>query len=260
MARIRSVRPTLRTSRVVASWPIDVRYFWVLLWGYLDDEGRGLDLPKQIAGDCFPHDEAMTPTKIDKFLERMSQGLYQPQGPVCRYEVDGVRYLHAINFDDNNSINRPTPSRLPPCPLHEGLTDDGSEGGSEPLSEGGKSKAVSGRGEQGNRGKGEQSSARSQEMFREFYAAYPRKKAPKDAEKAWAKAIKNGVDPETVILAAKKFAAKRVGQDPQYTPYPATWLNKGSWDDEDDQPQLRVVGGYQPFQSNRDPSAWEDDL
>ena len=40
MARIRSVKPALRTSRVVASWPWPVRYFWVLLWGYLDDHGR----------------------------------------------------------------------------------------------------------------------------------------------------------------------------------------------------------------------------
>jgi len=54
MARIRSVKPALRTSRVVAMWPFEVRYFWVLLWGYLDDLGRGLDIPKTIAGDCFP--------------------------------------------------------------------------------------------------------------------------------------------------------------------------------------------------------------
>jgi predicted GIY-YIG superfamily endonuclease len=30
MARIRSVKPELRVSEVVASWPREVRYFWVL--------------------------------------------------------------------------------------------------------------------------------------------------------------------------------------------------------------------------------------
>jgi hypothetical protein len=96
--------------------------------------------------------------------------------------------------------------------------------------------------------------------FAEFYAVYPKRVARQAAEKAWGKAIKGGANPEVVILAAKKFAATRAGQDPKFTPYPATWLNRGSWEDEDETPHLRVVGGYQPFVSNRDPSAWEDDL
>lgn len=260
MARIRNVRPSLRTSRLVASWPFDMRYFWVLLWGYLDDEGRGLDLPKQIAGDCFPHDDNMTPTKIDSFLGRMTKGLSDRSGPLCRYEVDGVRYIHAVHWSDNNTINRPTPSRLPCCPLHESLPDPFSEDVTEDGSEGLMSDSPLGKEEEGKRGKGEESLARGAQMFAAFYAAYPRKKAPKDAEKAWLKAIKNGADPETVILAAKKFAATRVGQDPKFTPYPATWLNRGEWANEDEQPQLRVVGGYQPFVSNRDPNAWTEGL
>ena len=60
MARIRSVKPELRESKLVGSWPMEVRYFWVLFWGYLDDFGRGLDLPKRIAGDCFPLDRTET--------------------------------------------------------------------------------------------------------------------------------------------------------------------------------------------------------
>jgi hypothetical protein len=260
MARIRNVRPTLRTSRVVASWPFDMRYFWVLLWGYLDDEGRGLDLPKQIAGDCFPHDDNMTPTKIDGFLSRMTVGLSGRSAPLCRYEVDGVRYLHAVNWDDNNSINRPTPSRLPPCSLHEGLTDPDSEGDSESLTEPPLKDSPLGKGEERKRGKGEESLALARATFAAFYAAYPRKRAPKDAEKAWAKAIKGGADPAVVIEAAKRFAAMRAGQDPTFTPYPATWLNRGEWASEDEPTQLRVVGGYQPFQSNRDPDAWKGGL
>ena len=48
MARIRSVKPELRTSLTVAQWPREVRYFWVLLWGYLDDHGYGVDEPRLI--------------------------------------------------------------------------------------------------------------------------------------------------------------------------------------------------------------------
>jgi hypothetical protein len=123
MARIRSVKPDLRTSQVVASWPFPVRYAFVLLWGYLDDKGRGLDIPKRIAGDCFPHDDSVTASKMDDWLDRMTRGLDGAEGPVCRYEADGTRYLHTINSAEHQRPNRPTPSRLPACPLHEGLTE-----------------------------------------------------------------------------------------------------------------------------------------
>jgi hypothetical protein len=138
MARIRSVKPALRTSRVVAKWPREVRYFWVLLWGYLDDEGRGLDIPKTIAGDCFPLDDDMTPAKVGKWLQLMATTKVSPdkQPPLCRYEVRGVRYLHSLNWDEHQRPNRPSPSMHPPCPVHEGLTEPISEplteSGSEP--------------------------------------------------------------------------------------------------------------------------------
>jgi hypothetical protein len=57
MARIRSVSPGLRTSETAAQWDREARYAWVLLWGYLDDYGRGVDNAKVIAADCFPLDD-----------------------------------------------------------------------------------------------------------------------------------------------------------------------------------------------------------
>lgn len=140
MARIRSVKPELRTSEVVASWPREVRYAFVLLWGYLDDKGRGLDVPKTIAGDCFPHDDDVTPAKMDRWLTLMATKVFPDKdAPVCRYTVGGRRYLHTVNAHEHQRPNRPTPSRLPPCPIHEELTESGSEAGtesdSEPLTE-----------------------------------------------------------------------------------------------------------------------------
>ena len=141
MARIRSVKPELRTSRTVAMWPREVRYFFVLLWGYLDDKGRGLDAPKTIAGDCFPWDDDVSPQVVDNWLDLMRVGKYDGKyGPVCRYEVDGQQYIHCVNWPEHQKPNRPTPSRLPACPTHEGLTE-------VPLSD-----SVPGGGEQGRRG------------------------------------------------------------------------------------------------------------
>jgi hypothetical protein len=82
--------------------------------------------------------------------------------------------------------------------------------------------------------------------FADFYAAYPKKRARADAERAWAKVIKAGADPQKVIDAAHAYAKERQGQDPRYTKHPATWLNQACYDDEPDQqtfPLLRAVSG-----------------
>lgn len=120
MARIRSIKPELRTNLNVATWPREVRYAWVLLWGYLDDEGRGLDDIRLIKADLFPLDRDMTAKKIGSWLDLMAQETrLDEQPPLCRYDVNGVHCLHATGWHRHQRINRPRTSRLPPCPKHE---------------------------------------------------------------------------------------------------------------------------------------------
>ena len=69
-------------------------------------------------------------------------------------------------------------------------------------------------------------------VFAEWYAVYPVHKSFADAEQAWAKVMRQGVDPRVLIAAAKRYR-----DDEQvlrgYGKYPATWLNKKCWLDED---------------------------
>jgi hypothetical protein len=136
VARIRSVKPGLRTSRVVASWPFEIRYFWVLLWGYLDDLGRGLDIPKAIAGDCLPLDDKVTAAVVDKWLNIMAKTKLDPDRdpPVCRYEVAGRRYIHSVYWSEHQRPNRPSPSMHPPCPTHEELPPEDAAAAENSLS------------------------------------------------------------------------------------------------------------------------------
>jgi DNA-binding Lrp family transcriptional regulator len=101
------------------------------------------------------------------------------------------------------------------------------------------------------------------EAFGAFWTVYPKKRAREEAKKAWIAAIKRGAPPQHMVDRAQAYARERFGQDPKYTKYPATWLNKGCYDDEPDPqpgPQLRAVsGGWQPYQQP-DPSAYENDL
>ena len=84
------------------------------------------------------------------------------------------------------------------------------------------------------------------DRFDEFWAAYPRKSEKQDARKAWARVTRK-VLPEKIIAAAKVYAQKRAGEDHQFTKLPATWLNKGSYDEADLQPPAPRSGPVQRY-------------
>lgn len=114
MARIRSIKPEIRRSPTVCSWPYPVRWTFAGLPGYCDDEGRALDDVRLIKAELYPIDDDMTARKIEQHLIAIATN-----GPLCRYEVDGKKYLHLTSFGEHQRVNRPTPSRIPPCPIHE---------------------------------------------------------------------------------------------------------------------------------------------
>lgn len=98
---------------------------------------------------------------------------------------------------------------------------------------------------------------KAEETFGRFWERYPRKKAKKEARKVWDKAIK-GADPEAIIQAAGRLADSR--PDPKFTPYPATWLNRGSWEDEPD--PVRAVSGdhYRGWHGPADQSEYDEEF
>lgn len=67
--------------------------------------------------------------------------------------------------------------------------------------------------------------------FEKFWHAYPRRTGKLDARRAYAKAVKLAA-PDRIIAGAYRYAQERYDQDEQFTKHPATWLNKGCWDDE----------------------------
>lgn len=114
MARIRSMKPEIRRSLTVCSWPIPVRWTFAGLFGYMDDYGRGLDDARLIKAELYPLDDELTPRKIEAHLATILGN-----GPLCRYTVDGRAYMHLTSWGEHQRVNRPTPSRIPPCPVHE---------------------------------------------------------------------------------------------------------------------------------------------
>src|SRR5699024_766638 len=60
-------------------------------------------------------------------------------------------------------------------------------------------------------------------LFEDFWSAYPRKIAKKEAGKKFAKAVKDGTDPNTIIAGAKTYAASVAGKEQKYVAHPTTW-------------------------------------
>ena len=75
------------------------------------------------------------------------------------------------------------------------------------------------------------------QKFNMFWSRYPRKVAKKDAMKAFTKVIKAQPDVErfmNMLLASIEWWKAQDGwkkDDGKFIPYPATWLNRGSWED-----------------------------
>lgn len=74
--------------------------------------------------------------------------------------------------------------------------------------------------------------ARLQDRFERFYAAYPKKKSRGTAEKAFAKLNPDAATVDLMLAAIARALASGEWTDPQFIPYPASWLNAKGWMDE----------------------------
>ena len=67
-------------------------------------------------------------------------------------------------------------------------------------------------------------------LFESFWKAYPKKVAKEKALKSWEKIVFKGGLFELIMSQLEKY--KKQWIDPQFIPYPATWLNQARWEDE----------------------------
>ena len=100
--------------------------------------------------------------------------------------------------------------------------------------------------------------ARVPDRFDEFYAAYPKRVSRGQANRAFKTAISK-TSADTIIAAARVFAAKQVGKDKQFIPHPATWLNGECWADETLATSQPISGNPQVFVEENTAAwlAWE---
>jgi len=75
-----------------------------------------------------------------------------------------------------------------------------------------------------------------EESFTQFWSVYQRKINRDDAQAAYAKALQAGAVADAINARSKVYAVERTtaikaGDDPKWTLYPSTWLNKRKFND-----------------------------
>jgi hypothetical protein len=164
---------------------------------------------------------------------------------VQRYEVNGTMWLQIVKFDEHQPglLSKRTNPRSPAPPTDTELPEN--SGNSVPIEPNLTQPNVT----EPNRTK----LVLVPEGFAEFWAAYPKKKAKDDAKKAWDKRR-----PDAALLQVMLESLQQQCQSPdwrkedgRYIPFPATWLNRGQWNDSAE--TLISARSYEPWVCPHEP-------
>lgn len=116
MARIRTIKPEAFESEDLASVDVTAMVTFFGLLTQADDSGRFRDHPAIIAGRLWALRADHTPANVAVDLEQLADA-----GLICRYTgCDGNSYLHIVTWEKHQKIDRPSASRRPRCPAHQG--------------------------------------------------------------------------------------------------------------------------------------------
>jgi len=237
MARSRILKPGFFRNEDLAELPPMTRLLFAGLWTLADKEGRLEDRPKRIRADLFPYDE-LTGADVDGML-----GDLFGAGFIVRYEAEGVAVVQIAKWHDHQSPHhKEAESDLPELPevvegqrlaKHESSMSQacGNVASSNVLVTSNKQQVTSNK------------KISASDRFEEFWSAYPRvrRRDAKAARKAWDKAVRairgrdgpGGDDPAAFLIRrAKQYADSELGSG-EFSKMPASWLNAGSYDDDD---------------------------
>jgi hypothetical protein len=166
-------------------------------------------------------------------------------GLVRLYSVEGKQYMAVVKFGQRVRAER---SKFPEPPPDDGQLSDRRQADVGPPRTESKSESKT-KTPLPPGGEPAQDRKAFDEAFGCFWAAYPRKKAKGDAEKAWRKLKPSPGLLETMLAALERAQASPewVKDGGQFIPYPATWLNGRRWEDEVDGIQV----GASPLPNGR---------
>lgn len=213
--RARNIKPGFFKNEDLAECDLPSRLLFIGLWCLADREGRLEYRPKRIKAEVFPYDNC----NIEKMIKQLSDKNF-----IQVYSVSGENYIQIINFTKHQSCHvKEQPSTIQ-APCLSGVENQPSTiqaalNPESPLL---------------NPESPLLNNTPSAD-FLLFWKTYPSKTEKKYAWKCWKKL--NGTRPtiETILEAIRKQIEWRDNANGEFRPEwknPATWLNKGCWEDE----------------------------
>jgi len=123
VARIRSIKPELPSSKKLTAASIEARYTLVLLITQADDEGFVLAEPRQLLGVLYPHDEAVTSVELEEWIRQ----LVAVNSLVVRHTTEGARVLQLVGWHEHQAVKNAGKPKISPLllPLSVESTEDG---------------------------------------------------------------------------------------------------------------------------------------
>lgn len=111
MPRNRVIEPAFWSDKKLSKLSYFDRLFFIALWNFADDYGRGKAIPKELAGFAFPHDEEIGAVEIREALARLAGN-----GRIRLYSIDGEDYYCIPSWGRHQRVDHPSKSSIPPQP------------------------------------------------------------------------------------------------------------------------------------------------
>jgi hypothetical protein len=111
MSRIRTIKPDAFRSETLSEVSLSAERTFFGLLTEVDDRGRIKERPAVLNGALW----SLRPEHSVRDMERDLDEL-QTADLICRYEVNGIKHFHLPTFAQHQRINRPSESKLAPCP------------------------------------------------------------------------------------------------------------------------------------------------
>lgn len=207
-----------------------------------DNCGRLDGEPYQVAGTVFPLEMekgTVTVTKVDKWL-----GELRDAGLIIWYQSGRLRYIQLPKFLEHQTLTgnmkavsdypAPDEASIQTWKVIEEAVNTPSIPRTDDVSTEDKAKG---------KDKDLLRASEGERLFEEFWKRYPRKRAKGNALKAYTAALKK-THPEVILAGLESQLPIFAGQEAQYVPYPATWLNAERWLDEPPKTALETVDEY----------------
>jgi hypothetical protein len=213
--RARNIKPGFFKNEELADCDVPARLLFIGLWCLADREGRLEYRIRKIKAELFPYDNF----SIEKLAKQLADKNF-----IQIYSVNNENYIQILNFTKHQNCHvKEQPSTIQaPCLSGVDNVISTSQAGLNP-----ESLLLNPESLLLNK--------RATHEFSLFWNLYPSKKEKKYTLKCWKKL--NGTRPsiEIILEAIKKQIEWRENANGEFRPdwkNPATWLNRGCWDDE----------------------------